>query len=371
MEIKIFNSILFGSLKPWLIDAASAKHFAENLKHGGLQITATEFELLQQLKTLLQGKADLIAWLNQQPADKNMVLLEPYYFTDLPAFNDTLSKYYSQVIGLEVKRVFNRFKAYSETLVNQIDIVYNTNMLLSSIKTLIKQTIEEIEDRGFEETSNKSNSLVTFTLEYLKQSLTILFLSIQEINQEHLERFFSPENFHLLELEQSLDTMQEIHCMLPDPIQQTPLIIANQKALVKQKVEPRKLSFGWKGKKVNTLQMLFDDLCVDINFLNEEKTSVESLAELLTSSEIIPGKINIYLGCKTTVFVFVIDNISNQFQRLTQTNIEKSMCFWTKDDTNKAPTLVTSTNFSKSRGKSKMRIELQEAVLATIQKYFS
>jgi hypothetical protein len=46
------------------------------------------------------------------------------------------------------------------------------------------------------------------------------------------------------------------------------------------------------------------------------------------------------------------------------------MCFWTKDDTNKAPTLVTSTNFSKSRGKSKMRIKLQEAILATIQKYF-
>ena len=274
------------------------------------------------------------------------------------------------VIGLEAKRVFNRFKAYSETLDNHIDIIYNTKMLLSSIKTLIKQTIGEIEDRGFEETPNKSTSLVTFTLQYLKHSLTILFLSIQEINQEHLERIFSPEDFHLLELEQPLDTMQEIHCMLPDPIQQTPLTVANQKALLSQKVEPRKLSFGWKGKKVNTLQMLFDDLCVDINFLNEEKTSVESLVELLTSSEIIPGKINIYLGCKTTVFVFVIDNISNQFQRLTQTNIEKSMCFWTKDDTNKAPTLVTSTNFSKSRGKSKMRIELQEAILATIQKYF-
>ena len=370
MEIKIFNSILFGNLKPWLIDAASAKHFAENLKHAGSKIPATEFELLQQLKTLLRGKADLIAWLNHQPADKNMVLLETYYFTDLPVFNDTLSKYYSQIIGLEAKRIFNRFKAYSETLDNNIDIIYNTNMLLSSIKTVIKQTIEEIEDRGFEETPDKSDSLVTFTLNYLKHSLTVLFLSIQEINQEHLERIISPEDFHLIELDQPLDTMQEIHCMLPDPVQQTPLTIANQKALLKQNVVPRKLSFGWKGKKVNTLQMLFDDLCVDINFLNEEKTSVESLVELLTSSEIIPGKINIYLGCKTTMFVFVIDNISNQFQRLTQTNIEKSMCFWTKDDTNKTPTLVTSTNFSKSRGKSKMRIELQEGILATIQKYF-
>ena len=64
------------------------------------------------------------------------------------------------------------------------------------------------------------------------------------------------------------------------------------------------------------------------------------------------------------------DNISKQFQRLTQTNIERSMSFWTKEDIKKPTTLITSTNFSKSRGKSKMRIELQEDILATIQKYF-
>ncbi len=374
MEIKILNSILFGSLKPWQVDTASKKLFTDSIKNAGSKVPTTEAELVQQLKTLLQSKPDLLNWLEQQTGGKETVLLEPYYFTDLPAFNDTLCKFYSQVISLEVKRVFNAFKSYSETLEHHIDIIYNTNKLLTSIKTLIKQTIEEIEERGFEETNTTNKGLVDFTLQYLKHSLTVLFFSIQVINEEHLETIISPEDFHLLELEQPLNTLQEIHCMLPEPTKQTHNVesIAQQSMAEKSKhkSDTSKLSFGWKGNNVNTLQNLFDDLCVDINFLNEEKTSVETLVEILTAKEIIPGKINIHLGCKTTMFVFVMDNISKQFQRLTQTNIERSMSFWTKEDIKKPTTLITSTNFSKSRGKSKMRIELQEDILATIQKYF-
>lgn len=338
MEIKIFNSILFGSLKPWLIDAASAKHFAENLKHGRLQITATEFELLQQLKTLLQGKADLIAWLNQQPADKNMVLLEPYYFTDLPAFNDTLSKYYSQVIGLEAKRVFNRFKAYSETLDNYIDIIYNTNMLLSSIKTLIKQTIGEIEDRGFEETDNKSTSLVTFTLQYLKHSLTVLFLSIQEINQEHLDQIFSPEDFHLLELEQPLDTMQEIHFILPDPIEKT-----------QHKPKPDKFTFGFKSDDA-LLKKVIVELTNHIQFVDREFSNPEDLFNLLISKNIVPNTAVIHIGCETTQFRFILDKLKLHFHNLTFSTVGNSRLFKSKNNTIISSQLLFSsklTNYKK------------------------
>lgn len=368
MEIKILNSILFGSLKPWLVDANSAKLFTESIKKAGTKVPNTEAELLQHLKTLLQSKPDLLAWLVKQPANNELVLLDMYYFTNLPVLNNTLSKFYSLVIGSETKRVFNAFKFYSETLENNIDIIYNTNKLLISIKTLIKQTIEEIEERGFEQTPDTISSIVHFTLHYLKHNLIILFFSIQAINAEHLETTISPEDFHLLELEQPLNTMQEIHFMLPKQTVQSEQANASQQ--LQNKNEPLKLSFGWKGNNVTLLQRLFDDLCIDVNFLDEEKTSVETLVGLLTAKEIIPGKINIYLGCKTTVFVFIIDNISKKFQRLTQTNIEKSMSFWTKDDINKPATLITSTNFSKSRGKSKMRIEQQESILETIQKYF-
>ncbi|NNV57808.1 DUF6617 family protein [Limnovirga soli] len=321
MEIKIFNNILFGSLKPWLIDAGSTKLFAENLKHAGSKIAITEFELVQQLKTLLQGKADLIAWLNQQPADKNMVLLEPYYFTDLPAFNDTLSKYYSQVIGLEAKRVFNRFKAYSETLDNQIDIIYNTNILLSSIKTLLKQTIEEIEDRGFEEKSDKSNSLVPFTLQYLKHNLTVLFLSIQAINEEHLEQIFTPEDFHLLELEQPLSTMQEIHFMLPDPIEQT-----------QSKSKPKKLTFGYKGDEAR-LKKVIIELTNQIQLVDRTFSKAEDLSNLLISKNIVPNTPVIHIGCETTQFRFILEKLKLHFHNLTFSTVGNSSLFKSKNDT--------------------------------------
>jgi len=338
MEIKIFNSILFGSLKPWLIDAANAKHFAENLKHAGSKIPATEFELLQQLKILLQGKGDLIAWLNQQPADKNMVLLEPYYFTDLPAFNDTLSKYCSQIIGLEAMRIFNRFKAYSETLDNNIDIIYNTNMLLSSIKTLIKQTIEEIEDRGFEETPDKSNSLVTFTLNYLQHSLTVLFLSIQEINQEHLEQIFSPEDFHLLELEQPLSTMQEIHFMLPDPLEKT-----------QHKSKPEKFTFGFKSDNA-LLKKVIVELTNHIQLVDREFCNPEDLFNLLISKNIVQNTAVIHIGCETTQFRFILDKLKLHFHNLTLSTVGNSRLFKSKNNTIISAQLLFSsklTNYKK------------------------
>ena len=92
--------------------------------------------------------------------------------------------------------------------------------------------------------------------------------------------------------------------------------------------------------------------------------------EPLHSMKAIPNKIKIYLGCKTTVFVFIIDSIGKHFQRLTQTNIEKSMSFYSKEEQNKPAVLITSSNFSKSRGKSKMKTETQEAILETINRYF-
>jgi hypothetical protein len=47
------------------------------------------------------------------------------------------------------------------------------------------------------------------------------------------------------------------------------------------------------------------------------------------------------------------------------------MSFYSKEEQNKpAVTLITSSNFSKSRGKSKMKTETQEAILETINRYF-
>ena len=93
-------------------------------------------------------------------------------------------------------------------------------------------------------------------------------------------------------------------------------------------------------------------IIIEINFLDEENSNSEDLVQLLTSKNIEPFTTKIFLGCKTTEFVFVIDNISKHFKALNPTNIEKSRSFWTKPQTNKEPTLITVDNFYKTRSKS-------------------
>lgn len=364
MEIQIFNSILFGSLKPWKVNQADAKSYSSFIK----KANATQ-DIIDRLNCLLEPNPELIL-----PKTTEIQLIQPFYSIDLPEYYDTLSNYYCLLINTESQRIFNVFKIFSDSLKHPIDINHQTNKILRKIKILLVQVLEEIEEIGNEETPPKNFNLTEFVLSYLEKNLFVLYFNIQAINEKHLVNIISQKDFHVLELNQPINTLPEILELLP----QTHIQAGNVKKQINIKVDNNttnkpqtpKLSFGWKGNNKNTLHNLFDDLCIDINFLNEEKTTIENLVELLTAKEVVPSKINIYLGCKTTEFVFVIDNICKNFQRLTQTNIEKSKSFWTKEEIKKPSTLITSTNFSKSRGKTKMKGELKEEILATIQKHF-
>ena len=110
-------------------------------------------------------------------------------------------------------------------------------------------------------------------------------------------------------------------------------------------------------------------IIIEINFLDEENSNSEDLVQLLTSKNIEPFTTKIFLGCKTTEFVFVIDNISKHFKALNPTNIEKSRSFWTKPQTNKEPTLITVDNFYKTRSKSNINEERKTLILEIINKY--
>ena len=65
-----------------------------------------------------------------------------------------------------------------------------------------------------------------------------------------------------------------------------------------------------------------------------------------------------------------MDNLGKAFQRLSPTNIEKSMSFWSKGRANKKATLINAENYFKTRSKNKIKDETKEGILTLIQKYF-
>lgn len=355
MNSKILNEIYHGQLKPWLI-TFDERGLKETIREVNKIPTISLQGNENRLKRLLQSFPDILK--SVKPFVNNS--FHHLSFTcPLSEPNNLQQHFFKALIDAEILRYYNA------TLSNQLikdptlDVPFQIGVKsLKGIAVLANEINNELSEKEFE-----PNDLTYFTLEYLKNSLLNLYFSIQSNFKAHLSDVFeSASDFYMYNMDNDAEIVELRQVVLDK----------NNKPVVTviKPSEPPKLSFGFKLKTPTALQNLFDDLCVDFNFLNEDKTTVETLVELLTSTVIVPNKIKIYLGCKTTVFVFIIDSISKHFQRLTQTNIEKSMSFYSKEEQNKPAVLITSTNFSKSRGKSKMKTETQEAILTTIQKYF-
>jgi hypothetical protein len=367
MELKVLNSILFRELMPWTFDS---KDINEKLKKIRNMDPVTDKELLQQLQILLSDYSDLSKWLEKQNSKNTIPLKHHCFAIDFPDYHDAVTKYYSKIISYETLRVYNAFISKIQKYDKKVDIVYHTTNALKNIKALTINTVKEIKERGFEEIPNEQSSLSHFVLHLLRQHLTVLFFDIQELSNESVSNPINIEDFYLLELKLPKKVGKEIK-KIDKNLDTVNAILTNELPNnIDAFTEKPKLSFGWKNGKVSQLENLFDDLCVDFNFLDQDKTSVEALINILTTKEIIASEINIYLGCNTTVFVFIMDNISKCFQRLTPSNIEKSKSFWSKALTNKNAVLIKSDNFYKTRGKSKMNSEIQTNILETIQRYF-
>lgn len=355
MNSKILNDIYHGQLKPWLFNLDERE-----LKQTIREVSKIPLTTLQgidnRLKKLLQPFPMLLKTI--QPLLSN-TFQQLSFSCPLQEPTTIQQHFYKAVIDAEVLRYYNA--TINNPLIKDetLDVPFQIgDKSLKGIAVLLNSINNELSEKEYQ-----AEDLTCFSLEYLKSSLLLLYFSIQENFKPFLPDVYETvEEFYMYRMDNDSE-MVEIKQLTFDKYNK-PVHSASKTT------EPPKLSFGWKKGDTSKLQALFDDLCVDFNFLNEEKTTVETLVALLTSTEIIPNKIKIFLGCKTTVFVFIIDSIGKHFQRLTQTNIEKSMSFYSKEEQSKPAVLITSSNFSKSRGKSKMKTETQEAILETINRYF-
>lgn len=360
MNSPILNSILNGDLKPWLISFDDERDLKEIIRQVLNKPNENSKQIQSNLTALLKPFPALLKGLNY-PTIEPLVSLA--FGSNLPIPVTLFNHYYKAIIDAEIIRYFNITIHNPRIVNNELDVPYQIgHQALKGIADLCNQANNEINERQFSD-SDFISDITQFALEYLKDNLFALYFSIQDLYKEHLTTVYDNLDDFIL------------YCFTNEckPIQlmQLQLIKPKTKTIPKQPAikETPKLSFGYKGKDANKLENLFDDLCVDINFLDEEKTSIETLVELLTSKDITIGSPSIYLGCRTTEFVIVMDEISKHFQRLTQTTIERSKCFWSKPANNKPFILISSSTISKSRTKNKAKEEVISEIKATIDKY--
>lgn len=211
MEIKVLHSILHTSLMPWAFDRGNTKSITEKLKKAGSKEPAFESELIQQLKTLLADYPDLSKWLDKQNTQSPNPLVAHYFIAAFPAYTNNTSKFYSLIISKEALRVFNAFVARSKKWSNKVDAIYQTNLLLKSIKALAQQTVKEMEARGMQDAPTEQSDLVHFVLHLLLQQLIVLYFDVQEHAKHSLDTIISLEDFYLSELNLPMSSIQRLH----------------------------------------------------------------------------------------------------------------------------------------------------------------
>jgi hypothetical protein len=131
---------------------------------------------------------------------------------------------------------------------------------------------------------------------------------------------------------------------------------ASQKVKEEKDVSNNYLTFGFKGD-VAKLKLVVNQLCRQIELLNEDESSQDVLMNVFTTKEISPGAVKIRLGCETKHFRYCIDKWMPYFTSLTLANIERSKIFYSQRDTR-----ITSNNLSASSSKHKIEPKRKTAI---------
>lgn len=344
MEIKILDSVLHGQLKPWKFNTTNTRRLVEVIKSA-----KADDNKITRLQALLQDFPSLQKLITEQGIPSN---LQPLSFQpQLPAFKDPGTQFYFLLIIAEAQRIFDIMLHRSADWKEPVDIVYHVSKTLNNVKVLAVQSAEELKDRNLTTVPDEHCDLVHFALYYLKHNLIALYFSIQEVFKSHLQQPTSLDDFYLLDLQEPLANMLPLEFVGP---------VKEDQEEQEYTDAQEKISFGFKDN-VSKLKTVINQLCHQIELLNEDVTEADDLIKVLTAKNILPGAAKIQINCETKHFRYTIDKLKPYFNDLTLSNIEKSKVFYSKNDT-----LITANNLSASNSKGK--IEPKEK--STIDKIF-
>ncbi|MCC6692860.1 MAG: hypothetical protein IT253_05625 [Chitinophagaceae bacterium] len=333
------------------MNTANTRRLTELVKSAKTVSPKNNADLLAQLTSLLSDYPDLQKIVETETVRDNTALKQPLFSIELPVPNDTVTRFYYLLIAADSLRIFNTVQQESSNWSELVDIRYQVNKTLTNIRVLAKQTASELIEQGFTTLPDEKSNHIHNTLYFLKHTLVALYFSVQESFKTNLKQVTTVEDFYILDLQEPLSNMLPLI-----PVEQLTESETDDTAAISQD----KIHFGFKDD-VGKLRTVINQLCFQIEYLNEDVTEADDLIKVLTAKNILPGSVKIQIGCETKHFRYTIDKFQPYFNSLTLANIAKSKLFYSKKDT-----LITANNLSASNSKSK--IDPKEK--ATIDKIF-
>ena len=332
MELKIFNEILFGQLRPWLFKANEVNELKVQLR---------------KIKPLEDCDAreiiDNISLLTEQIFSKSKVshISRPTFTTPLSESYDLESTYYKLLIDNAVLFYFNETISNPYIISLKDDVPYQIGVKsLKAIAILSRKANEEIVERDF---VKEADNLSEFVLHYFRNSLIALYFSIQDHFQDGLLNVYDSQNqFSMFELEDTSVNIDLVKCKKPS------ISLAN--------VGTKAFSFGFKGE-LGKLTNLINLLCTHENFLNESITKPEKFITLLTSEDIESFDGTIHFGCNTNLLVYILEQLKKSCPKLTFANIDRSSIFYSDNGT-----LIKQSLLSNSKSKNQISKEAKAQI---------
>lgn len=326
MELNIYNSILFGDLKPWHQKNRSDKQYRQLITSQFSQPkNMAEFQgalkaIFKNDKSLLKDET-LEIYLRQPKGKREKEITAPLVEIHIPTFTNTTTKFYYYLITNEATRLTDTLQKAVCRKIEDADRKYLVNGLRTNIIDLLKKTAAIIPHYNDDPTS-------AYVLSVLKLTLIRLLIETESLYPSYLS---TPAN-----------TNTEIFAeYLNEPVPVEPFYkISDAMSVIQEdaadysadNAEDR-LSFGF-NDDAEKLKAVVTQLNIKIELLNEDKTTVDQLVSVLTSKNLTKKAHKIHFGCETVELRYlIVDKLNNYFSNLTPKTVEKSALFYSKKDT--------------------------------------
>ena len=355
MRLKIFEHILYSTLRPWKQDSLNERAYSNFLKTSGF---TTQKNSINEFKTALNSifskegftkDEDFVLYDLNNDAER-INIASPLIHIDLPKAQNTKCRFYYYLITNEVTRLSDLLYQLYSGPASQSDKTYVITNVLGQIKNLIKETSKEIHEGNHNQDS-------IYILQVLQLSL-VRFL-------------FEVENLFADMLKSPLTTDEELYFdLLNDELPEEPIYKATESLTSitssfeeKENENPtpsNKLSFNFNGNKDRLLNVI-TQLNNQIELLNEDITTPQQMVDVLTARDLNQSLPKIQFNTETTQIRYVIDKLDSSFSNLTLSLIVKTNLFYSKKGNP-----FTYTNLSSSKSHNPKNKEIIDEIFRSL-----
>lgn len=346
MNLQIFNSIVNGELKPWLIDIEES-----TLKEIVRQSNKMPVNDLQQVANKLRHLLEPFNNIQKSiPVPSIQEIKQQAYSSNNIEATTLLQHYYKGLIDAALIIYYN--ETINNTFIkdNALDVPFQIGeKSLKGISVLCNQANNELKERGFDDVPPYTD-IAHFALTYLRNNLLAIYFSIQKPFKEYLTNTYNSfEDYALYCLD---DRNFEFN------------LIENETDSIEAPQAQKKtntLTFGFRGDEERLLAVV-KALVFRLYFLNEKLTTVEQFIKVFTAKDLKGIDIKIYIDCATNEFEEIMQQFKTVASKFTPTTISKSKLFYAKEGT-----LIDANLLYVTKSKSKLAIEKKELISAIFQ----